>query len=139
MQRLPEDKVPTAEMDATPATQVRAGVPTLTYVLAAVGVAALGTGAYLYFTGVNEADSIRATGCAPRCNEDEVGGARSKIIAGNVAGAIGVAAVAGAAVTYFMRGYVPRQPGLFAPAEGQLALEANPSLSGGTLGLRGTF
>src|SRR5262249_35843584 len=95
----PEAEAPKPEEHAEPQPQPqKSHSQTLSYVLAGLGVVALGTTALVGAKGVSDAHHLQDT-CKPNCNEDEVSAARSKIVFANISFGIGVVALTGAVVS----------------------------------------
>jgi len=78
----------------------KAKVPVATYLLAGVGVVALGTFGLLQLSGSNDYSRLEDT-CSPRCNPEDVDSARFKYQLSYAALGLGVAALGGAAILYF--------------------------------------
>jgi hypothetical protein len=72
-----------------------------TYVLAGVGIAALGTGAAVGYLGNKDAEDMEDE-CKPTCSQSRVDAAKMKLITANVAFGVGGAALLGALVTYLL-------------------------------------
>jgi len=78
---------------AAPTPDTAASIPTATYVLGAVGLAALGVGGVLSFKGHLDASHLQAT-CAPGCSPDDVNGISTLYDVAWVSAGVGVAALA---------------------------------------------
>lgn len=74
--------------------------PTGPIVLGAFGLVALGVGVYFEAKGISDRNELFDT-CAPNCPESDVDDAYRKLLIGDIAGAVGLASLAGAAVWYF--------------------------------------
>jgi hypothetical protein len=72
-----------------------------TYVLAGVGIAAIGGGAVVGYLGNKDAEDMQDE-CKPTCSEARVDAAKLKLISANVAFGVGGAALVGALVTYLL-------------------------------------
>jgi hypothetical protein len=63
-------------------------------VTGSVSLLTLGGFAYFGVSGRSELSDIRATGCAPRCNESDVSSAHDKLVVGDVLLGVGIVALA---------------------------------------------
>jgi hypothetical protein len=103
--RMPSPAV--APIQASPASA--STVPPVVYAAGAVGVVALATFAWAGLTGASDMRSLRQECGARRlCTEADVDPVRTKMLVGDVIGAVGVAAV-GVAV-YFLVDHLQRGP-----------------------------
>ena len=84
------------------------GVPTATWLLAGVGVAALAGFGYFALDGRAKKNDL--DGCRPSCNPDDVDAARRSFVIGDVLLAVGVSALAGASIVYVTRPEEPLAP-----------------------------
>jgi hypothetical protein len=75
---------------------------TAAIVLAAVGVTALGGGAYFALRGKAEVDDLRGS-CAPRCAGADVDAAKTKLVIGDVAFGVSLVALGAAAYLFLTR------------------------------------
>jgi len=102
---------------ASPAASMKAdessSIPTATWVLGGIGLAALGGFAYFALDGRSKKSDL--DGCSPRCDPDQVDRARRSFLIGDIFLAVGVSALAGATVVYTSQ---PRPPstGMFVSA-----------------------
>ncbi len=79
-----------------------AAIPTLAWVLGAVGVAALGGFVYFALDAPADVDDMDRR-CAPNCPQDEVDAAERKALFADIALGVGVAALAGSAIVIVTR------------------------------------
>jgi hypothetical protein len=79
-----------------------------TYVLAGVGIAAIGAGGAVGYLGNKDAADMKDE-CKPTCPEERVDDARLKLITANVAFGVGGAALVGALISYLVS--KPAAPG----------------------------
>jgi hypothetical protein len=84
-----------------PADEYRRPIPWPTYLLAGVGLAALGVGVFTGIRGVSARDDLY--GCRPTCPQDRVDSVSSKFVVTDVAVGVSLLALAGAAIFYFSR------------------------------------
>jgi hypothetical protein len=100
----PPDSAAPPSPASLPASPLPAPSPTPNRVLPLVlaGVGAVGIAGFVYFgaKGRNEIDDIRTTGCAPSCDRDAVMAARTKLLAGDLLGAVGLVSLVAAAYLY---------------------------------------
>src|SRR5262249_44074220 len=75
------------------------GVPTLTWVLGGVGLAAIGSVPYLRFSAVGDYNDYNET-CSPACNPDDVDKVRTKFLISNISLGVGAAALVGAGIVF---------------------------------------
>lgn len=112
------------------------GIPTISWILGGVAVAAIGGGAYLAITGTSEYEDVRASGCAPRCEgRDEA--PRRKAIIGDVVIGGGVVSAA-VAVVLALTADKPTPPAKRA-AWRSIDVGAVPTRTGLLFGVRGGF
>jgi len=88
---------PSASEKTTEATPPKGGLPTATYVLGGVGVAALGAFTYFGLRARHDSDSMHDT-CAPACPHDQVTALKTKLVLADVALGVGTVSLAVAAV-----------------------------------------
>lgn len=98
---LPEPRrpPPRAPAPSAPAPAER-GVPTLSIVLGAVGVVALGSFAYFAIDAKSDVDDMEAD-CAPQCAQSRVDTAERKALVADISLGVGIAALAGAGIVFF--------------------------------------
>lgn len=103
-------------------------VPALTYVLAGVGVAGAASFAVWGLMGRSEQDHLEQT-CRPKCTDSDLATVRTRYLIADISLGVGVAAFAGAALTYLLR---PTE-------ERPVAVSVEPSRTGvyGTVLFRG--
>ena len=77
------------------ATDASAGIPTWSWVLFGVGVAALGTGTYLGLDARSDVSHLRET-CAPFCATDDVDRSRRQLLIADIALGVGMVSVGAA-------------------------------------------
>ncbi len=85
---------------ATPLPARHLEMPIASWILGAVGAAAVGSFAVLGFTGKARMDDLRAT-CSPRCNPDDVAAADRQLLAADLSLVGGLVSL-GAAATFFI-------------------------------------
>jgi hypothetical protein len=109
------------------------GPPVVSYVLAGVGVLALGGTAYFWLTAASEKSDLDA--CKPACDQADVDAVEQKRLFGDIALGVGVVSLGAAAYFWFS------QPGAPPPAESARAprfdLQARPG--GAFASVRGAF
>lgn len=105
----------------------------LPLVLAGVGVVGVVGFVYLGAKGRGEIDDIRATGCAPSCDRDAVLDARTKLLAGDLLGAVGLVSLVAAAY-FYITASAPNSRGARA-----VTFDARPNAHGGTMVVGGGF
>jgi hypothetical protein len=101
------------------------GFPVVTYVLAGVGIAALGSTAYFGATGLGDAHHMRDT-CKPDCLQEDVDAAHSKILIANISFGVGVVALGASLWTALASKSPPRTGALGAdlvPTEGGASMK----------------
>jgi hypothetical protein len=119
---------PVAPADTAPVLAPRK-VPVASYVLGAVGVAAIGGGVVLRLLGSSKFDSLQ-TSCSPACTSSQVDPVKTKYVLSDVAFGVGAAAVVGSIVIYAA---APRH------AEPSMAFSVVPTPGGASAGLWSTF
>jgi hypothetical protein len=77
-------------------------VPTLTYVLGAVGVAGMAGFAVLGIMGQSEQSNLGKT-CSPNCSSDDIDVVHTRYLGADISLGIGAAGLAAAALTYILR------------------------------------
>jgi hypothetical protein len=87
-----------ADGGEAPPSEDSSGVHPAVWIFGGLAVASVGAFAFFALKGKSEIDDLRAT-CAPRCVEDDVDAAKSKLLIGDVFLAVGV--VSAGAATYF--------------------------------------
>jgi hypothetical protein len=88
---------PPASEKTTEATPPKGGLPTATYVLGGVGIAALGAFAYFGLRARHDSDSLHDT-CAPGCAHSDVTALKTKLILADVALGVGTVSLVVAAI-----------------------------------------
>ena len=106
-------------------------VPALAWILGGVGVAALGVGIGFEVDGLSKRSALGA--CFGMCSQDAIDAAKRSFNIGDVATAVGVAALAAGAFVFFTR------PATQASASSALRLEVVPADRGALAGVRGAF
>lgn len=79
--------------------------PAVSWVLAGIGVAAIGTGAAFEVSGLVSRSNLDE--CSPRCSTDRVDEIRRRMLVGDIAIGVGVAAVAVGAVLWILDARAP--------------------------------
>jgi hypothetical protein len=97
----PSNRVPQAR---SPTTAHRP-IPTLTYVAAGVGVAAIGSFAYFGLTGRSEYFDLKAS-CGPDCTRSAVAPTHTKLVVADISLGVSLVALGVAAYTFFTRPHV---------------------------------
>jgi hypothetical protein len=106
------------------ATPRKHGIPIMTYVLGGVGIVAAGTATYFRFSGASDYNHYNHT-CSPYCNPADIDPVRTKFLMSDIAIGVSAAALAGAAVVFFLNNHSDES----APAEASIA----PLAGGGAL------
>jgi hypothetical protein len=95
------DDVPDAPTTATgPETETPRTIPTATWILGGVGVAALGSFAFFGLKGKSDESSLRSS-CAPACADSDVSAVHTKYVIADVSLLVSVASLSVAAYLYF--------------------------------------
>lgn len=113
---------PTSTGPAPAPASSSSGVPTLSYVLYGVGVAALGTGAYLGIDARSEVSDLRKT-CAPSCSLSDVDHLRTQLMLADIALGVGVVSVG--AATWLLLSDGDDEPGPLSIGAGPGGLSAS--------------
>lgn len=113
---------PTSTRPAPTPTPSSSGVPTLSYVLYGVGVAALGTGAYLGIDARSDVSHLRET-CAPSCSTSDVDHVRTQLMIADIALGVGVVSVG--AATWLLLSDGDDEPGPLSVGAGPGGLSAS--------------
>lgn len=123
-----------AQLAASSTSDGRGPVPALSWALGAVAVGGAAAFAVLSLTGTSDYDHLEDTcGRTRSCTDSQVRGARAQYIAADVAVGVGVAALGGAAWSFFTRSPAA------APAAGTTGLSLAPLGSGALAAWRGAF
>lgn len=85
---------------ASPAEPAPRTVPTATWILGGVGVAALGSFAFFGLKGKSDESSLRSS-CAPACSDSDVSAVHTKYVIADVSLLVSVASLGVAAYLYF--------------------------------------
>lgn len=110
------------------------GPPALGYVLAGVGVVALGAALYLDLKGTSDAHDLRDSGCAPSCNQSDVDAINQKYLLAGISAGVGVVAIAAATYVFLTSGRSS------APMTARgLDVDVHPAPAGGSFVLSGRF
>ena len=96
-QALSKEPTPTRSEGVHADAQTEGGVPTGAWILGGVGLAALGSSAYLALAARSDYDTL-TTACAPHCASTAADPARAKVLASEITLGVGVAAVGSALV-----------------------------------------
>jgi hypothetical protein len=115
----PTPRAPAPVAAPVESTHLERPVSTWTYVLGGVAVTSLSTFVVLGSVGLAERNHL-ATTCSPFCSDEQLQGTRTVLAAADVALGIGVAAAAGAVITYLLR------PSLEVPNATDAGLTAGP-------------
>jgi hypothetical protein len=120
---------------APPPSGGKSGPPVATWVLAGVGLAALGSFGYFGLTGASDASNLRNT-CAPRCSSSSVSDVRQKLLIADISLGAGVISLAVAGILLFSSGH-HEEPAR--PHEARFSVDVVP-VTGGQVGvLTGRF
>ena len=96
----------TAGGDSRPVSDGARKIPVASFVLAGVGVAGIAMFAGFGLAGKGDVDDMRKPvadgGCAPSCTQDRVDSAKAKLLIGDVSLGVGLVAIGGAFVAYFV-------------------------------------
>jgi hypothetical protein len=113
---------PAGDAGANPSPSQGGGVPTATYILGGVGIAALGAGVALRLVAANSYNDLLDS-CSPNCASGEVASVRTKYVLSSVGLGVGAAALAGAGLIWAFGS------GSSAPASDQAGLTLTPVVS----------
>jgi hypothetical protein len=127
---------PTTPPTGTPPEQPEGGRSlVLPIALMGIGAASLGVASYFWVAGLSDHSTL-GSGCAVThsCSQSAVDAGQAKLVAGDVAGGLGVVAAAiGAGILLF------GQPRARVPASGNTTLDLRPLVGGAALDLTGRF
>lgn len=112
-------------------------IPTLTYVLGGVGIAALAGSAFFELRGLSKRSDLDSQNCKPYCDAGEVDSAKQSILIGDIALGVGVASLGTAAFFYFTRPEVPNAPKQ--RAAGSMHFDVTALTGGAAAGVSGSF
>jgi hypothetical protein len=102
-------------------------------VVGSVGVLALGSFAFFGISGKSDVDDLQQ--CKPKCKEDDVSSARTKLIIADISLGVGVVSLIGASILYLMRPKVEAK----ASTATTLRFDAGPVAGGAVAGIGGRF
>jgi hypothetical protein len=97
------DEGAAAPAPVPPAPVYERPVPAGVFVFAGLGLVGMAGFAGFGLAGKSAESDLRDSNCAPRCDRDDVNGARTKYVLANASLAVGGAALAGALVWYLLR------------------------------------
>lgn len=87
---------------ATPSDRKSAALPVIVYPLLGVGALGLAGFAGFSLSGMAEQRNLERT-CSPRCTDSDLSGTRTRYLVGDISLGLGLAALAGAGIAYWVR------------------------------------